>query len=298
LPENCSFGSLSSDLKSLAYSCPSSTSVTGQQGWLARIKDGKINDAITIDADILLSFAPDSSGMIVQRGDILQWLAASSPTQPVDIANIQSSGGATWSPDNSAMALCGHGCAQIYILDLGDWKIQKIADENGRHFAQYGWSPDGKAIAYIVGDIIGNTDSMKVNIVSRATSESRTLFESDVRLTGTSWSPNNEWIAIRGEGDGKTSLWLHNPIQGNQVNLEYDFGGADTLDGWNDLMWSPDSSRLALKSDRGIQIIEIPTGTVLQQITGDLMPLRWRADAKALLTINSMLDNLHWVMVP
>ena len=42
-------------------------------------------------------------------------------------------------------------------------------------------------------------------------------------------------------------LWLIDVKSGAKTRLRYDLSGVEVYDGWQDMVWSPDGSRLALR---------------------------------------------------
>lgn len=299
LPPGCRFEALSPDSQWVAYAC-------GQQvGWLAPIKAGQLYNPIRMDVDIWLSFTPDSSSVIgVMIGkQTARWQLMTFPdlTWKRDIISDTQLwlGAIVWSPDGSALAACNYSCSQIYLLDPDDWTYEQIVDAPGRYSAQYGWSPDSREIVYVWGDGLAGDKSVSVRIVNRQSHQSRVLLESKLPLTGVSWSPSGDWIAVRTESDSnETRLWLVDPRKGEKIERVFDWGGPDRLEGWGDLVWSPDGTKLALQDGH---VIEVPSGKVVLVVDSYILPLMWSTNGTSLLVKDSDWeqgqDILRWVSV-
>lgn len=305
MPPHCTFGAISPNLKWLAYTClKPMQSGSAWQGWLAQVESGQLYRPASVNADLWLGFTPDSSYAIGAdlRGQDIRWrlfsLSASLREREI-LSDTQQLllGSAIWSPDGSVMAACDYSCSQIYLLDPTNWHSEQIVDAPGQYSAQYSWSPDGRELVYIWGDSLADDKSVSVRITNRQTRQSRILMAGSQPLTGVSWSPTGKWVAIRAEGMNKTVLSLIDPQSDDKYELTYDEGSATRLNGWRDLVWSPDGSRLALRD--GL-IIEVPSGQIIR--AGPYSsPLAWSADSESLLVsdydVVEERDVLRWLLV-
>jgi len=297
LPSGCSFGAISPNFQWLAYTCSGS-------GWLARVKAGHLDNPVPTDADIWLSFTPDSSAVIGAwaKDDYTKVFSLSDTTRIQKIASgTLLMDGSIWSPDGSVMATCSKGCQVIYLLHPGDWTVEEIVDAPGRHDAQYGWSPDSQEMVYISGDGITGDQIMAAHIINRQSRKSRTLLEGKFILSSASWSPDGKWIAIHIEepiGSDKHYLQLIDLQTGDKTKLAFDWPSDTRMYGW--VLWSPDGRRLALDGE-AMHIIEIPSGKVVFVQRGIATPLAWSADGTSLLVIGhdsaQNRDVLRWLSI-
>jgi len=257
---------------------------------------------VPIDADLWLSFTPDSSAVIGALGRHTKLIVLS------DTIRIQSiiSGtlimdGSIWSPDGSVLATCSKGCQVIYLIHAGDWTVEKIVDTPGRHGSQYGWSPDSQEMVYISGNSFSGDQIMAAHIIHRQSRKSRMLLECKCFISGASWSPDGKWIAVHIEepaGSRKHYLQLIDPRTGDKTKLAFDWRSDTGMYGW--MLWSPDGKRLALDGEVR-RVIEIPSGRVVFEQRGIATPLAWSADGTFLLVIgyDSYLsrDVLRWLSI-
>ncbi len=305
LPPHCTFGAISPNLEWLAYTCYQPTqSGSAWQGWLAQVESGQLYKPIPVNADHWLGFTPDSSRAIGAdlQDRAIRWRLFSLSTSLHEREILSDTqqlllGFAIWSPDGSVVATCDHSCSKIYLLDPNNWNPKQIVDAPGQYSTQFGWSPNSHELVYIWGDSLAGDKSVSVRITNRRSRQSRILMEGSQPLTGVSWSPTGKWIVVRTEGMSKTVLSLIDPQSDDKRELTYDAGGTNRLNGWGDLIWSPDGSHLALQD--GL-IIEVPSGQIIKAGSYS-SPLVWSADSESLLVSEydaaEERDILRWLPV-
>lgn len=304
LPPGCLFHSLSPNLRWVVMQgCPSEN---GGTNWIARVdENGKLYNSRQIEGRLLpyfegtgiMGFTPDSTRLIVEQSKTFWFINLADFTQQPYIPDTRGTSGVgylseRWSPDGRLYLDFGCvGCQQIATVSPSDGTESIILDGVGRHGGQFTWSADGKEIAYVEGSY---QESMKARMVNLQTRQSRTLVESQITLSGASCSPDGKWVVVREQqmGSSEAILWLVDPKTESKTRFAYNLSGVDALDGWRDMVWSPDGSMLALRGyttdTRGFLVIEAPTGKPVFQGTegasGD--PLAWSADGKSLLVLD------------
>jgi serine/threonine protein kinase len=98
----------------------------------------------------------------------------------------------SWSPDGNQIAFTSlrkEGVPGIYILNLLDYSVKSLVDDETRAISQPAWSPNGKEIAYVNSD--NRIWVMDVNGKNR-----RSLIsgEGDYFISGPSWSPDGSVV--------------------------------------------------------------------------------------------------------
>ena len=143
--------------------------------------------------------------------------------------------------------------------------------------------------------------TMSLQVFDLSSRQSSSLFENSYQLTGASWSPLGNWIAIREEQESTTSIWLIDPQTGKSIELKYELGSIGIDDGRGDLIWSPDGSKLALRDSSGVLITDVSLGKTILRTTQYATPLGWSSDGKRLLMVhfdyNQKRDVLQWITV-
>jgi len=266
-----------------------------------------------------MGFTPDSTRFIVERNRSFWFINLADLTQQPYMTGTMGTSGVNeygierWSPNGHLYLSFGClGCQQIVAVSPSDGTEDMLLNNIGRHGAQFNWSADGKEIAYVEGDYL---KSMRARVINLQTRQSRTLTESQfpMTLTGASCSPDGKWIAVREQtiDSPDTVLWLVDPKTGSKTRFTYNLSGVEVYGGWQDMVWSSDGSKLALRGysteARGFAVIEVPTGKVIYQGTEQTRgsPLAWSADGKSLLVLDFLSDSntgkdfhlLRWVSI-
>jgi hypothetical protein len=272
------------------------------------------------DSTGLMGFTLDSTQLILERNKTY-WLMNLADLMQVPYipgttgtSGIGHFGSERWSPNGRFwLSPDCWGCGQVFVASPSDQTKEIVLEDIGRHGAQFNWSADGKEIIYVEGDY---NESMKTRVLDLQTRQSRTLIESHypASLTGASYSPDGKWIAVREqniESYEDAALWLIDLKTGAKTRLTYRLSGPEASYGWQDMVWSPDGSHLALRGssddNAGFIVIEIPSGKVVYRGTKETggSPLAWSADGKSLLVLDfheepdSAIGNyiLRWVQI-
>ena len=325
LPPGCSFHSLSPDLHwVMMMGCPTESSATNllaqvdESGKLFNMRQIESRFAPYNEGTGVMGYTFDSSYLILEQNNsywlvkLVDLLKTPYMSNTIGTSGVEHFGSERWS-NNGHLWLSPDcwGCGQIFVASPSDQTKETIFEDVGRHGAQFNWSANGKEIVYVEGDY---HEGMRARRIDLQTHQSRTLVETKypASLTGASCSPGGKWIAVR-EQNIKSSedaaLWLIDAGTWEKTRLAYRLLDVEVYYGWQDLVWSPDGSKLALRGSNensaGFVVIEIPSGKIVHRGTKETMgnPLVWSADGKSLLVIdfyeeaNSARGNdiLRWV---
>jgi Tol biopolymer transport system component len=165
-------------------------------------------------------------------------------------AGVVIMGGATWSPDGTAVAMSG--CQPCDLLGKGpstsnDWHlfvvgldgspIRQVTDSTAGSYGSIDWSSDGRSLAYTI-DCTGTcpygvgTVRLSDGVVQQVTTNAG---DGDL-----AWSPDGRRLAfVRGSGKGR-GVWVVTADGKNQTRLTtaaVDFGERSPI-------WSPDGSSI------------------------------------------------------
>ena len=313
LPPGCQYGRLSQNSQWLTYFC-NPDQHKAYEGWLARISTGKIENPVFLNHVERIGFTPDNSGLIIKKEDNTWWLVRlpdlSEQHYSLDTFSVPDTlhlNGGLWSPDYSLVAITDVW-QNIFVLSPSERTLRQVVKAPVQNGAQFSWSPNSQEIAYVEGFFMNGSETMLARVVNVRSEQSRTLVEDKIFMSGASWSPDGKWIAVRATDIGlsKTRLLLVNP-QGDPILIfEYEWRGVEVQDGWQDLAWSPNGSKLALRGgdlqDRsGVLVIEIPSGKIVLQTTEHMRPVGWSTDSAWLLIqtydLESKSDILRWIPI-
>jgi Tol biopolymer transport system component len=230
------------------YNCP-----TGPQGYLTRVVEADGTGLRRVGSGVGSEWSPDGRFLLLQlghpRGAVLG-------LERVDVASgaarrIASGrvGDARWSPDGK----------RIIFVDK-DWIWIMRADGSSKRRLVWGqrptWSPDGRRIAY--------WSPTHLYVVGADGRGRRLLFRAPPRHGAASapeWSPDGSRIAGVHFGLAaskfRSFVTVVNASSGRArrvLEIRSSEGSADA-DSLGDLDWSPDGSRLAIGSLRGLRIV-------------------------------------------
>ncbi|MCL4872367.1 MAG: PD40 domain-containing protein [Anaerolineae bacterium] len=165
--------------------------------------------------------------------------------------------GSSLSPDGKFIAI-NQNSGQVSLINIESGEVVVVtneiggANEVGRSDVEMVWSPDGKWLALtqpsISHLIVVNTDTQVVVQVPAA-----------VSLLKPVWSPDNQYLAVVQQKAGESALILLSSS---------DFTGQEMLSipgGIYNLLWSPDSSQLAMattegEKDASLNVLNIENG--------------------------------------
>jgi WD40 repeat protein len=189
---------------------------------------------------------------------------------------------ATWSPDESKLAVV---CGEVFIISFSDLNIFQLTDlftTHGSEFSEVSWSPDEKWLAYNnVADPYGDDPYDGVYITDTtclsapANCKEQTKFFSGLlyQFVSSTWSPDSSKLAFLALASifvvDIDSMKMDPSIELPYKNI-YDFTGlAWSLDGSQFAVSNESTQRISVISSRdGKEAASFPiAGTVLSWIT-------------------------------
>ncbi|NLX08827.1 MAG: hypothetical protein GXY36_04165 [Chloroflexi bacterium] len=254
--------------------------------------------------------------LLVTCGAVQETSPVAAQTEPNVIWDI------AWSPDGTQVAVGStEGVVRLYTSDFRQSRLLEL----GVRFAfGLAWSPDGEKLAlgtYVpdapgsevqVWDISSNThittiardrpdsrsiawsaDSQRIaiadgylNVWDATSGELLNTLESDTpAVFSVAWSPDGQYLASLGSDDLIT-VW-----ETTSYSIIRTLAGAAVTD---EVIWSPDSTKIA-SGDRGnVKIWDAATGQVLTTLAAEgifIQALDWRADT--LVNANSIVVGMH-----
>jgi Tol biopolymer transport system component len=98
----------------------------------------------------------------------------------------------SWSPDGSQIAFTSwrnSGIPGIFILNLDDYSVRSLVEDETRAISQPAWSPDGKQIAYVNSD-----NRIWVMDVRGENRHSLVIGGGDYMINAPAWSPDGSIV--------------------------------------------------------------------------------------------------------
>jgi Tol biopolymer transport system component len=211
-------------------------------------------------------WSPDSSQIV--HGRDLQWSAGgSAKAEGLWTTNILSGQNQRlvppdsglpltypkWSPDGRHIAFHeivypeGFGPFAVADLDSTNYGVWK------RQVGFFDWSPDGQQIVF--DNLVYSYEDPGIGlfIADNGGTNERILVGGDSLIAvDPHWSPDGQYIAFINGKDWPASLWVIKP-DGSELQQLSDTG----LGGINAISWSPESKRIVVSSDQGINILSL-----------------------------------------
>jgi outer membrane protein OmpA-like peptidoglycan-associated protein len=174
----------------------------------------------------------------------------------------------SWSPDGKKIALAS--CSKvIYIFDVNTGNENIINTYSKYPLCYVKWSPDCSMI--VTGDgegIITIWDANKYNVI-------RSINDSS-SISSISWSPDSKRIVFG-------SVYKVTLLDVNSGNREYIRDYSDNFDTCPMVVWSPDGSKIAIKSNTKIKFWGNKKGKINMRIPEDRLncwAMSWSPDSK------------------
>jgi Tol biopolymer transport system component len=146
---------------------------------------------------------------------------------------------AAWSPDGSRLALLARprGVVDVYVIDVDGRNLRQLTRNEGDHFGDVAWSPDGQSLAFTC---CGEEDEAIFTMHPDGSGRIRIADDSGQPA----WSPDGTRIAFTSFRDGNPEVYVAN-ADGSDPRRLTSKRAADT-----DPTWSPDGRRIAFTSAR------------------------------------------------
>jgi len=141
-----------------------------------------------------------------------------------------------WSPDSQRLAFVSkrNGQLNIYVITADGTETQLTRNTRGAAIGAFAWSPDGKHIAFQMGDAVYLMDQDGQN--------PRWIL--DQQAVSLSWSPDGRQILLEARVNDTLDLYIMNADGSNLRNLT-----NNTADDFS-ASWSPDGKHILFVSKR------------------------------------------------
>ena len=197
--------------------------------WAAWSPDGSriASTSITLGRDKAVHIWNPTTGHQILKFDLhTSWIDTSS------------SGGVTWSPDGSRIAVGLNGETRVYNMTTGT-QILSYTQQTG-YISTVAWSPDGSRIASL--------EASSVHVWDAATGTFLYTYQGHTNaMRDVAWSPDGQYLASS-SNDRTVQLWTAS--NGTRI---YTYTGHN--DEVGALSWAPDSHRIASASkDKTVHI--------------------------------------------
>lgn len=222
---------------------------------------------------------PNASGYISDLPKVVNPFSGEWNHQLLDLPERFSSTAVGISPDASRSLYFGNG------LSLWDYerKIQIWHDETQTtpSRALIFWSPDSSTVAY--ANLVDPTEDQLLLITREGKPGfilNRTFPVPGIKIRSISWSPDSHYLALAGLDGDNLNILIYD------VSLEKYISQCPVAiinDTWPSLIWSPESSHIAISQiNSPIQILDVFSGDILELIQhgrvvgwSDKFPVVW-----------------------
>jgi len=210
------------------------------------------------------------------------------------------SGGISVSPDGRSIVLSG-GWAKsgpfLYTVPVEGGEPKQIAI-GGRYPC---WSPDGKWIAYLAPETVGDDESIEAifKIPAEGGEPQRITTASDhVTIAGIDWSPDGKTIVyFSKKADVSEGALSRVPVAGG---ASWEVCRVQDVRAWSDVSWSPDGQKIAFVSRGKIWTVPPEGGEpteVKTDVDAQVYELDWSPDGQKLaFSGESGMDIEFWFM--
>lgn len=152
--------------------------------------------------------------------------------------------GSAVSPDGERLAVVARG--QAVVAGVGAPRRALLGAGDGTRVSALAFSPDRRYV-YAVSDASGEEEIWRYPADGSGTGKQLTR-DGQTQRWDIQVSPDGKWLA---HSDKRGRLWLLNTDTGS--NAVADDGGADGNEGYEDIVWSPDSRHIAFVRASGLE---------------------------------------------
>ena len=204
------------------------------------------------------------------------------------------------SPDGKSVVFAGGSATlgpNIYTIPVEEGEPMKIARGGGYPC----WSPDGKWIAYLAQEIIG--DGNRIATIFKIPTEGGeaqkiTTVSDNVTAAGIDWSPDGKTIAYFSKKEDTQAGTLNIvPIAGGETR---EICRVQSIIAHSDMSWSPDSQKIAYTSMGKIWVVSADGGEPVEvktDVDANAGMLDWSPDGhKIAFSGDSGMDLEFWFM--
>lgn len=275
LPPDCNVGSVSQDTSWITYHCRTFNGT--YTGKLAHIEASHIVSPTDLPFDpwrYRFGFSSDNSRFLILDGSSscksLELPTYSYQNCSSQILAFSNPAESVWSPDGTSFIVASGLFTDVIISRLANLTTPKYLQKFNNNGTLFSWSPDSQALVFVDD----SPPKMTARIYFLDGHKPQTLLHRE-HLSGASWSPNGKWIAVREVTDGQTALiHLFDLTTGTQIDLKFAdlLSMQDGKNGWSDLVWSPDSSKLIIDGWNPLLkhdwiVITVPSGEIVFRST-------------------------------
>jgi WD40 repeat protein len=226
-----------------------------------------------------LAWSPDGNTLAAAASAGGGMIKVFNPMTGASLAEFRAetfTGTVAWSPDGSKLAggatrglgFIAEGWVKVWDVATGQ-VVAELLNGTGdtSNVWQIGWSADGTRLACSSND--------RAVIWDTTTWETILQLEHPVRVHAVGWSPQDSRVAT-GDGAGTIRIW-----DGVSGQLLSSFQTGHDLIAVDKLAWSPSGTQLASVSLE-LQIWEVATGQLLEEIPGYINDAAWSPDGSKL----------------
>jgi Tol biopolymer transport system component len=146
----------------------------------------------------------------------------------------------SWSPNSEWLAFTNGSNRGLSIVNTKTTDVMELSSGETRCFPA--WSSIGLQLAYTCGGTLSLWNANSQMTESLASAEA---------VGPPVWSPTGDFIATSFVEDGRTGLWITEPISNSKQVIDLSTTAKPVI--WSPIIWSPDGEWLLFLSEKGNQ---------------------------------------------